>query len=76
MVNKFPPYLAASTKDGSRIFVLATPNLCALCVDGTWQYTEPLPDSEISKYELITDIVTAQKLIKEAKRALNHPEVS
>ena len=76
MVNKFPPYLAASTKDGSRVFVLATPNLCALRVDGVWQYTEPLQDSEIEKYDLITDLVAVQKLIKEAKRALNHPEVS
>lgn len=70
-VKNYPGFLAAIDYKKNRIFVLGSPNLSAVKIDGEWQYTFPLSDEEIKCYELVTDLVKAQKLVKEAKSALN-----
>lgn len=66
----YPGYLAAIDHKRSRIFVLSTPNLSAIKIDGEWQYSQPLPDEEIRHYTLITDLDVAKKYVAEAKKEL------
>lgn len=66
----YPGYLAAVDRKRNRVFVLSTPNLSAMKVDGEWQYCNPLPDEEIKHYELVTDIMLAKKIVQEAKKEL------
>ncbi len=70
MAGTFPDYLAAIDKKRNRVFVLATPNLSAIKIDGEWKYCEPLTDEEIAQYELVTDLETAMFWVSEARDAL------
>ncbi|MEO6508656.1 MAG: hypothetical protein ABIO02_01775 [Patescibacteria group bacterium] len=73
-MSTVPPILAAVDKKRSRIFVLAVPNLSAVCMDGVWHQSVPIPMEEIdNNYELVTDLKEAEKLVKEAREALNIP---
>jgi hypothetical protein len=66
--------LAAYDKKRKRIFVLATPNICAIKIENVWQQTDPVPFEEIDEfYELITDLQIIQSLVEEAKAELNIP---
>lgn len=67
-----PDYLASIDRERNRVFVLATPELCAIRIDGVWQRCIPLSDEEIKHYDLIFDFDEAQKLVEEARRALDH----
>ncbi len=69
-IKNLPNYLAAVDKKTGRIFVLASPNLSAIKIDGVWTYHDPLSDEEIKEFELISDLVYAAKLVKEAKNSL------
>lgn len=67
-----PDYLASIDRERNRVFVLAMPELCAIRIDGVWQRCTPLLDEEVKHYELVMDFDEAQRLVEEARRALDH----
>lgn len=70
-MGKFPSFLAAIDHKRRRIFVLASPHISAVKIDGEWQYCDPLSDEEIKNYQLVTDLEIAKDLVLEAKKTLN-----
>lgn len=72
MPIKYPDYFVAIDHKNNRIFVLAKPNLSALFNDGVWDYVAPISEEELERYELVTDVQQALKIVEEAKKALAH----
>jgi hypothetical protein len=73
-MSKNSKMLAAVDKQRKRIFVLATPNVCAIKKDGMWYQSAPVPFEEIDEfYELITDLQIVEALVEEAKAELRIP---
>ena len=68
MEKNLPNYLAAIDKKRMRIFVLQVPDLCAVKIEGAWQFCKPIGDEEIKEYyELVTDLKAAKKFVAEAR---------
>ena len=67
---QFPNYLAAINRKEQKIFVLSTPDICAVKSQGKWRHCLPLSDEDIKEFTLIDDLETAYNFVKEARSAL------